>query len=507
MKSITFLLIFLALISVSFEHKCSHDEMEHEYKFLDVHTDDEKRMLASPTPAPIRFYADYSVLKTNNTVYQNYIQKKLMPAVLDYWKSTLKVKIPVTKNITIPNLPTWKNICGLQVPAQYFTTGVSADTVIFVTAVNDSSVGFVARAGACMMDTTTNRPIIAGVVFNLYYIAPGLTPLNHESNIYTTLHEMTHALGFSSGLYKYYIDSTGKPLKNVISYQQLYGKNVTVLNVEPLTSKLKAHFGCSTITGALMEDQGSSGSAGSHFERRLFMYEVMTASVMNDQRISQFTLALLEGTGWYVANYSNADPFYAGAGQGCSYYYGKSTITNGVATFPEYCASTGTLGCGATGRAGAVCAPDDFSNSCSYPIPQFQLDCRNPNASQYAYALPTQQKFGLTAGSQCFSGTLSTPKLIYSSSMNYCFTYNCTGTGLKTVLNVNIGNTTVQCKTKGKLSVTGYSGSLDCPDPIQYCSTIGKTFCPRGCMGRGNCVNGKCVCKTGFSGIDCAANV
>jgi len=506
MKSITFLLIFLALISVSFEHKCSHDEMEHEYKFLDVHTDDEKRMLASPTPAPLRFFPDFSTLKTNNTVFQNYIQKKLMPAVLDYWNSTLQVKIPVTKNITIPNLPDWKNLCGVQVPAQYFTTGVSGDMAIFVLAVNDSSAGFVAQAAACMLDTTTNRPVVAKMIFNLYYMTAGVTPLDHENNIYTTLHEMSHALGFTSGMYKHYIDSRGKPLKNIISYQQLYGKNVTVLNVEPLTSKLKAHFGCSNITGALMEDEGSSGSVGSHFERRLFMYELMTANVMEDKRISQFTLALLEGTGWYVVNYNNTDPFYAGAGQGCSYYYGKSTITNGVATFPEYCASNGTRGCGATGRAGAVCSPDKYSNDCSYPISQFQLDCRNPNASQFAYRLLSQQKFGPTAGSQCFSGTLSTSNLISSSSLNYCFTYNCTGTGLNTVLNVNIGTTTVQCKTKGKLSVTGYSGSLDCPDPIQYCSTIGKTFCPRGCMGRGSCVNGKCVCKSGFSGPDCAAN-
>jgi hypothetical protein len=52
------------------------------------------------------------------------------------------------------------------------------------------------------------------------------------------------------------------------------GKLATILNLEPLTTRLRNYFKCNTIEGAFLENAGSEGSAGSHFERRLFMNEV-----------------------------------------------------------------------------------------------------------------------------------------------------------------------------------------------------------------------------------------
>ena len=47
-----------------------------------------------------------------------------------------------------------------------------------------------------------------------------------------------------------------------------------MLTLAPLTTRLKAYFGCNDLDGAYIEQQGGSGSAGSHFERRVFMNEV-----------------------------------------------------------------------------------------------------------------------------------------------------------------------------------------------------------------------------------------
>mmetsp|Transcript_39949 Transcript_39949/g.35662 ORF Transcript_39949/g.35662 Transcript_39949/m.35662 type:complete len:96 (-) Transcript_39949:838-1125(-) len=85
---------------------------------------------------------------------------------------------------------------------------------------------------------------------------------------------------------------------------------------------LREHFGCDTIQGIFMENEGTSGSIGSHFERRIFHHEVMTSNDIDDARISKFTLAFLEGTGWYIVNYSMAEPFYWGKDQGCDFYNG-----------------------------------------------------------------------------------------------------------------------------------------------------------------------------------------
>lgn len=56
--------------------------------------------------------------------------------------------------------------------------------------------------------------------------------------------------------------------------QSINGMSATILNIEPLTTRLKNYFNCSTLAGAYMENQGGSGSAGSHFERRIFYNEV-----------------------------------------------------------------------------------------------------------------------------------------------------------------------------------------------------------------------------------------
>ncbi len=47
-----------------------------------------------------------------------------------------------------------------------------------------------------------------------------------------------------------------------------------VLNLPPLTKRLRAHFNCSTLEGAYLENEGGPGSFGAHFERRVFFNEV-----------------------------------------------------------------------------------------------------------------------------------------------------------------------------------------------------------------------------------------
>lgn len=48
----------------------------------------------------------------------------------------------------------------------------------------------------------------------------------------------------------------------------------------------------------------------------------MTASEIDDARISEFTLAFLEGTGWYDVDYTMAEPFNWGRNQGCTFHDG-----------------------------------------------------------------------------------------------------------------------------------------------------------------------------------------
>jgi len=255
---------------------------------------------------------------------------------------------------------------------------------------------------------------------------------------------------------------------------------------------------------APLENEGGSGSAGAHFERRIFFNEFMTASEMFDGKISEFTLALLEGTGWYVINYANADPFYVGKGQGCEYFYGKCVNNRGQPNFPEFCAGEGSRLCSNTNNGIAICSADSFSDNCPMPHAEYDYDCRNPQAREIAELLPELQVFGPNAGSKCFMGDVVNQGRRANQQSTYCLNYKCNGTGASTTLDIIVGKSVAKCTQKGKVTVPGFSGSMDCPDPLAFCSVVDEKSCPRGCTGRGKCVDGKCQCNQGFKGFDCA---
>jgi leishmanolysin len=118
------------------------------------------------------------------------------------------------------------------------------------------------------------------------------------------MHEMYHAFGFSNSAFKYYVDATGKPLgiNNVVAKVN----NINYI-IMPEVKKLAAnYFNCATVNGGTLENEGGSGSAGSHWERVTFGNEAMTASEFDDSVFSIFTLKLMKGTGWYLPNEDRA---------------------------------------------------------------------------------------------------------------------------------------------------------------------------------------------------------
>lgn len=46
----------------------------------------------------------------------------------------------------------------------------------------------------------------------------------------------------------------------------------------------------------------------------------MTATEIYDPRVSEFTLAMLEASGWYHVNYEMAEPLSWGRNEGCNFF-------------------------------------------------------------------------------------------------------------------------------------------------------------------------------------------
>ncbi|WP_411022889.1 leishmanolysin-related zinc metalloendopeptidase, partial [Salmonella sp. s51228] len=82
---------------------------------------------------------------------------------------------------------------------------------------------------------------------------------------------------------------------------------------------VREHFACSTLLGAEIENQGGSGTAGSHWEERLFGNEAMVGTIGRVPKFSKITLAALQDSGWYSVDYSLAEPLHWGRGLGCDF--------------------------------------------------------------------------------------------------------------------------------------------------------------------------------------------
>ena len=229
--------------------------------------------------------------------------------------------------------------------------------------------------------------------------------------------------------------------------------NTLVLNVAPLTQKVRSYFNCPTAEGAYLENQGGSSILGSHFERRIFGNELMTAGEVFDRRISEFTLALLEGTGWYKVDYSLAEPMSYGKNEGCAFLDTKCIDPETLKpNFKEFCPNLTAEGVSWTKRGYGFCGADPaeikydvdpnlitafdywgnkttvedkYSDNCpSYFTPYRsvivqmaqEFDCEN------AYAPARMVKYeSRIPGSKAFMGTLADYSKNPFSYGGYCF--------------------------------------------------------------------------------------
>jgi len=495
-----FILFALVCISYAFtEHECKHDEIDHDLEFVDVEEDmsllgveDNDRILASASS--FRIYPYYDFLRSSaSSSYASYISTELIPPIVSYYESALRVKYPVAGKLVLGS--SVSKICERSTPSILKSGGVSADYFIYFDSEAASGTE-IASTKFCYLASGSKRPLVSRIMINRNQLKDSNgNVLTHEKNMYVLMHEVMHGLGFSQSLFPYYLDTNGKKRSGHIKSSKVNGKTRTFIDVSPLTTKLRNHYGCSSLQGALMENGGGSGTSSSHFERKVFLYEFMASGSIHGRRVSELSLAMLEGSGWYTPNYDYAEPYFFGKGQGCSFVTGSS-CTN----FDEFCSGS-SRGCSPTGRGGGYCGTDSISDGCRYYNPNEDYDCENPDGEDYA-RLPSAEVYGRSAGSKCFAGTLNTRSS--SSATSFCFKYSCSGSGSNTELTVQIGSKSVTCTNEGTKSVDGYYGSINCPDPLTFCNTVGKKYCPRNCMGRGSCSNGKCQCKSGYSGIDCA---
>ncbi|XP_028846079.1 leishmanolysin-like peptidase [Denticeps clupeoides] len=225
-----------------------------------------------------------------------------------------------------------------------------ADFVLYVSGMTTERCGkenIVAYAAYCQLESELDRPI-AGYA-NLCPSMISTQPQEFEGMLSTVKHEIIHALGFSAGLFAFYHDSDGKPLTQRfasglpafneslglfqwsdkvirratrlwdISGKRIVRHEVHLLVTPRVVAEARRHFNCPILEGMELENQGGMGTELNHWEKRLLENEAMTGSHTQNRVFSRITLAIMEDTGWYIANYSMAENLEWGKGLGCDF--------------------------------------------------------------------------------------------------------------------------------------------------------------------------------------------
>jgi len=115
--------------------------------------------------------------------------------------------------------------------------------------------------------------------------------------------------------------------------------------------------------------------AGSHWEKRLLMNEIMTGSVDTRSVVSKMTLALLEDSGWYKANYSMADQLDWGRNQGTEFVTSPCNLWKGA----YRCNTTQFSGCTYNREAEGYCPILTYSGD----LPQWARYFPQANKGMY----------------------------------------------------------------------------------------------------------------------------
>ncbi|KAG5231025.1 leishmanolysin [Salix suchowensis] len=440
---------------------------------------------------------------------------KALGQTADWFRRALAVE-PVKGNLRLSGYSACGQDGGVQLPHRYVEEGVAdADLVLLVTT-RPTTGNTLAWAVACERDQWGRA--IAGHV----NVAPRHLTAEAETLLSATLiHEVMHVLGFDPHAFAHFRDDRKRRRSKVTEQimDEKLGRMVTRVVLPRVVMHSRHHYGAfsGNFTGLELEDGGGRGTSGSHWEKRLLMNEIMTGSVDTRSVVSKMTLALLEDSGWYRANYSMADHLDWGRNQGTDFVTSSCNLWKGhiTATLPS-CQAVHT-----TGRQKDIAQFGDLpqwaryfpqankggqsslADYCTYFVAYSDGSCTDSNSAR-----EPDRMLGEVRGSRsrCMTSSLVRTGFVRGSVTqgNGCYQHRCVNNSLE----VAVDGIWKACpEAGGPVQFPGFNGELICPAYHELCSTGSISIpgqCPGSCDFNGDCVDGKCHCFVGFHGHDCS---
>eukprot|EP00873_Tetraselmis_striata_P010218 jgi/Tetstr1/430482/TSEL_020290.t1 len=496
-----------------------------------------------PVPTPLRVHLDYQLGNLDDPRQVAFLQDRLLPAMVAELMRHVRVRQQVGSALRLPRecaskttLPDGSVACVELASQEYcgspaigiahnlrnyfggyrlctpdgrdcreYSGGAGAPDADFILYTSYCDSGTIAYAAPCELDLRTSRPLAGFINFCPGSIDPSEGAFTDQLG--TAVHEAIHALGFTAPLFGFFLDDDGAPrgIHNVLQEVDTTGSPEHFITTPRVVQQVRQHFNCSTLFGAKLEDEGFRGTVGSHWDSRWFQGEIMdgaTDGTSSQNVFSPITMAMLEDTGWYIANWDMAGPLAFGAGEGCAFLQhcrprprgggataGSQQLADwargGDAPGSAYWCSMGGIGdvCTWDLRGVGVCDVDDLMNECATPK-QLDFDRHGPIVR-----------------------TLQGQMLKKSSddSAADCYAMRCDAGGR---LFVSTAGGWRHCPSGQMLDLAGHGylqGTLGpCPDNTVLCRQLA---CPSHCSGHGHCRDGTCICHLGRAGRACDQDI
>ena len=322
-----FLLIYLIISSSSISSIIINNSNSNNIKNLNEKSyitrkninNNSKRLLSDNSDGftQIRIFIDKTYINKQNAEIINNYDK----AILSIEKSvnTIQKLIKVKKSTKIKFSDTEIAKLGLNsndLDQNLLSTGngIDADLIIIPKFIENDSI--IALGSPLIFDIKTKRPI--GAILSINKNLPQ-KPNNEYYLDSIILHQFTHILGF---LYELFNNFPGG-ITNVIKTEneKRTNKEKKFIKTPKVIEYAKKYFNCNSITGVELEDgEGYDGYQHSHWEARILLGEYMISEIYTpEQAISGFTLALLEDSQWYKANYFTGGLMRFGKNKGCDF--------------------------------------------------------------------------------------------------------------------------------------------------------------------------------------------
>ena len=482
-------IFILALILINIETilggPCGADKLKISPKPLDLKVN--KAIPITKTTAdgytPIKIGYDFTTLKrpsSMTTSTYSLVKSLLQQTRVEFSKF---VQVQHTNFDLSGSADDIMELCELDtIGAGYADFLVNNDVIIFPQFDSDLGSNVLAAAAPCIV-TNSNRPY-GGVL----YINTNLNFNKGNTNQYLKnilLHEITHILVF----HPYFFTA--------LKLNQTEGSNSYIISPKAV-AKAREHFDCSSITRIPLENQGGTGSVGSHWESRYMLGDYMISTDYPDQAISDITLGLFEDSGFYKVNYYSGGLFKFGKGKGCGFMdVSKKCIENEKATFEEFCDTANAAMCSSSRTLKSSCYLTTYTSSiptayqyfsdprkggfpaADYcPVP-YQAHSSSTYFSNHcsigSSSLSSEYNEKIGFDSFCFmSSILPSSSTASTSQIPICYEVRCDADNNQ--FTVTIGSSEIACPTDGGTvsAPSGFTGSIVCPKYSDICLSDGS---------------------------------